>query len=105
MSWYKISQQLKLYRGQMANISEGNYFSPDKEFARQFTQSGLDSEIRTILIDQSQIYKKEPLPKAYGFDEEDLDTAILEAKKMGYKGIWVDEGEGQPDSVFLIGKI
>jgi hypothetical protein len=103
MNWYKIAKNIKLFRGEMANGGQqGHFFSPDKEFARNFTQSGRDREIRTISIDESTIYRKDPLPKAYGFDESEMDIAIQEALDNGLKAIWVDEGQRQPNSVFII---
>ena len=102
MNWFKKSQKIELFRGQMASGQEGHYYSPDKEFARQFTQSGRDNEIKKIILDSSNLYRKNPLPKAYGFDDTDLDNAISEAVSMGFKAIWVDEGENQPNSVFMI---
>jgi len=102
VNWYKISSQIQLFRGEMASGQGNNYYSPDKEFARQFTQSGQDKEIRTIIMDEADIYRKFPLPKSYGFDDNELDNAIAEAKVKGFKALWTDEGEGQPNSVFLI---
>lgn len=102
MNWFKQAKRIRLYRGQMASGQEGHYFSPDKEFARQFTQSGRDSEIKMITIDDSKIYRKNPLPKAYGFDDSELDNAIQEALQNGFKALWVDEGHNQPNSVFFI---
>jgi hypothetical protein len=105
MNWYKVTKEssIQLFRGEMLSGQDGHYFSTDKEFARQFTQSGQDKEIKTIVVDENIIFKKDPLPKAYGFDDTDMDIAIEEAKRMGFKAIWVDEGEGQPNSVFFIG--
>ena len=102
MNWYKKAQQIQLFRGEMVSGQKGNYYSPDKEWARQFTQSGRDNEIKSIAIDQSSIYKKNPLPKAYGYDDNDLGIAIQEAKQKGFRSLWVDEGQGQPNSVFMI---
>lgn len=102
MNWFKKAQQIVLFRGKMAHGQEGHYYSPDKEFARQFTQSGRDEEIIQISMDSNQIYRRDPLPQAYGVNENDIDDAIREAMAQGYKAIWVDEGQGEPDSVFVI---
>ena len=53
-------------------------------------------------MNSSEIYRKEPLPKGYGWDEEDFDIAVKETLQKGFKAMWVDEGQGQPDSVFII---
>lgn len=108
MNWFKKANKIILYRGELSAGKKGNYFTPDKEFARQFTRSGRDSEIRQLVVDDSRIYKKEPLPKAYGYDmddgKNDMDIAIEEARQNGFNAIWVDEGQGQPNSVFFINR-
>lgn len=94
--------KVELFRGKLTKGQEGKFFSTDKEFAREFTQSGQDKEIETITINQSDIFKKEILPSAN--NEAEIDTAIKEAKDAGFKAVLVDEGKGQPNSVFLIDK-
>ena len=107
MTWYKKTQnnKIELFRGVGGNGQVGNYYTPDKEWARQFTQSGRDEEIKSIVINDSEIYKNDPLPKAYGFDENDLNIIIQKALQLGFKAIWVDEGTDQPNSVFFINKV
>jgi len=94
---------LTLYRGELASGQQGKYFTPDREWARQFTQSGRDHEIRQIQIDPNLIYHAPVLPKAYGNDDT-FDQVIDAAKQQGKKAIWVDEGHGQPNSVFIFDK-
>jgi len=91
---------ITLYRGVMTGNSGSNYYSLDKEFARNFTQSGLDREIKTIKIEPRQIYRPSVLPEAT--NEGQLTQAIDEARAKGYKAVYVNEGEGQPASVFII---
>ena len=51
MNWYKkASKEITLYRGEHSTNKNGHYYSLDKEFARQFTQSGQDKEIITRRI-------------------------------------------------------
>ena len=108
MNWFKKANKIILYRGELFSGKKGNYFTPDKEFARQFTRSGRDNEIRQLVLDDSKIYRKSPLPSAYGNDapgeKNDIDIAIEEAKRNGFNAIWVDEGQGQPNSVFFINR-
>ena len=92
---------LPLYRGRN-NAQEGNnYYSPDREWARQFTQSGRDSEIQRRYIAEDRILRLDPLPKAYGTDDDELDRAIAAARADGFAAVWVDEGTGEPESVFV----
>jgi len=98
-----------VYRGEMAGQKGGNYYSTDREWARQFTQSGQDKEIRSLTIHPDEIYTvPSGLPKAYGADipgqPNDIDKAITAAKAAGKKAILVDEGAGQPNSVFVFDK-
>ena len=158
----KTASALTLYRGELASGQQGNYFTPDREWARQFTQSGRDHEIRRIRIDDTLIYRAPQLPEASGQEvaskiklgtcrnealinnlfgsvtdfaqiieekgdcfshgniiatynpqtdihtfwkiESLFDQTIAEAKRQGKKAIWVDEGQGQTNSVFIFDK-
>ena len=53
-------------------------------------------------MNKSDIYRKFPLPKSYGFDDKELDNAIAEVKEKGFKALWKDEGEGEFNFVFVI---
>ncbi len=99
----KAPKDITLYRGVARHQTGKNYYSPDKEFARQFTQSGLDSEIKTIKISPNEIYRPKELPDATRLSDIDL-SIIQEAKNKGYKGVWMDEGLGQPESVYMLSK-
>jgi hypothetical protein len=90
-------EKITLYRGtSRVSGKEGNYYSPDKEFARSFTEAGRDSEIMKTVVKNSDIYKPSAIPKAT--DANAVDSAIKEATSKGYKYVWMDEG-GVP-SVF-----
>jgi len=103
MKILKIASNLiTLYRGISSHNRKGSYYSIDKEFARLFTQSGRDKEIETVRINDSDIYKKEPLPLAT--NENSFDEGLKEAIKLGFKAFMLDEGIGQPNSVYVIDK-
>lgn len=91
-----------LYRGEGGDTGGGNYFSFDREFARNFTRAGLDEEIRTVGVSRADIYEADVLPLAT--KEEQIDRAIAEAREAGKKAIRVDEGAGEPNSVFVFDK-
>lgn len=91
-----------LYRGEYAGNKGGNYYSPDHEFARQFTQSGQDKEIIKRFLDKDKIYEAPTLP--FAGNETAMDAAIAEARKGGFKALRASEGQGQPPSVFVLDK-
>jgi len=97
-----ISEELiRLYRGVNSGQEGNSYYTPDKDWARQFTQSGRDEEIKSVRYSTNRIFRNDPLPKAYGLDDSDLGI-MDKAWDAGYKGIWMDEGNGQPDSVYFM---
>ena len=91
---------IKLYRG-VGHNEGNNFYSPDKNFALQFTHSGRESELITRTINASKIYKHNPLPRGYG-EDFNFDKAIKIALSKGLNAIWVDEGINEPNSVFII---
>ena len=103
MNWYKLAKQITLYRGEYYGNKGGGYYSTDKEFARQFTQSGQDHEIITRRIDLNAIYdaRKEGklLPEAT--NENDFDNGMARAKELGLIGFRLSEGLNQPDSIYI----
>lgn len=97
-----VEGAITLYRGVNPYQTKGHLFwTTDREWARQFTNSGLDKEIKTRKIPESKIYRPEVLPKAFGMDDSDI-AIIKQAQSAGYPAIWMDEGSGQPKSVFFI---
>ena len=97
-----MPSRIPIYRGETAQNKGGNYYSTDKEWARQFTQTGQESEVLYATIPKREVYQKEPLPKAT--NEADFDQAILEAKEKGFAAVWFDEGPKEPLSVYVIDK-
>jgi hypothetical protein len=89
----------RLFRGLSAYNKNGKYWTGDREFARNFTQSGQDKEIASRYIKTSDIHQSDPLP--FAGDEEAVDSAIKEALGLGKKAIRVDEGAGEPNSTFV----
>ena len=91
---------IKIYQGRNVYNKKSKYFTTDKEWARNFTQSGLDSEIFTKTIDTKNVYKHNPLPEAT--DVNQLDYVKNIAKSKGFFSIWVDEGKNEPNSILFI---
>jgi ribosomal protein S18 acetylase RimI-like enzyme len=91
---------LTVYQGLNVYNKASQFFTTDKEWARQFTQSGQDSEIRIGKINPSVIYQKDPLPEAT--DEKQIDVALEEAKAAGYLAIWINEGRNEPPGILVI---
>ena len=101
MKIYQIaSRNIRLYQGQSVHNKGSKFYTTDKEWARQFTQSGLDSEIRTISFPSKSIYRANPLPQAT--NAEEMDVIEQEARSKGFKAFWVDEGIGEPNSVYML---
>ena len=95
--------KIAIYRGiSVYNKTRNNYYTTDKEWARQFTQSGLDNEIKKAYIDTKVIYTANPLPQAT--NEKEMDNTIVLAKTNGFKAIWVNEGINEPNSIYIIDK-
>jgi len=95
-----VNKNVTLYRGKNNYSQREGYWSTDREYARQFTQSGLNSEILTVKIPKDKIYRQEPLPSS--MDETQEDQAIANAKEKGFQALWVKEGSGEPDSVLVL---
>lgn len=107
MNWYKTAtKEITIYRGEYSGNKGGGYYSIDKEFARQFTQSGQDKEITTRRIDPSLIYdarnEGKPLPDAN--NEQDFDNAMMRTKELNLHGFRLTEGINQPDSIYIVNK-
>ena len=79
-----------------------NYYSTDFEFARDFTQTGKDSEVIKRWVLKSDIYKKDILP--FAWSEDEITKTLSEAKKKWKKAILVSEWKNQPNSVFVFDK-
>jgi hypothetical protein len=92
----------KVYRGEFTGNKGGSYYSPDREWARQFTQSGQDKEIGEAFIKTSDIYT--PEIDIYAGDPDAIDVGIQQAKDKGFKAIRLDEGKNQPKSILAFDK-
>jgi hypothetical protein len=90
---------LTVYRGEYSGNKGGRFWTEDREFARQFTQSGRDHEIVMRYIFPGDIDKKSA--NVYAGDPDAIDQAILVAKADGYKAFWLNEGQGQPPSIYV----
>lgn len=100
MKIYKIAKSIALYRGESVYNKGGKYWTTDREWARQFTQSGQDKEVRKLSVPENWIYRADPLPEAV--NEDQLGQTLAEAKRLGFKAIWVNEGLNEPNSVLML---
>ena len=95
-----LNSHITIYRGESSYNRGGRYWTTDREWARQFTQSGRDSEIKTARIESSRIYREDPLPNAT--DEIAMDKAMKAARDQGFAAIWVNEGLNEPNSIYVL---
>jgi hypothetical protein len=59
MRLYEIERKvLTIYRGEYSGNKHGKFWTQDFEFAKQFTQSGLDKEVLARYIFPGDIYKE-----------------------------------------------
>lgn len=79
-----------------------NYYSTDFDFARDFTPSWLDSEVKKAHIVPDDILIEKELPSANS--EKEITNTIEKAKKLWKKAIMVSEWKWQPNSVFVFDK-
>lgn len=94
--------RIPIFRGEYTGNKGGQFYSEDQEFARQFTQSGQDHEIKRSYIDPQDIYTPTELP--YAGDPDVVDAAVKEARSQGYKAVRLSEGTGQPPSIYVFNK-
>jgi hypothetical protein len=101
---FLLEQKIPIYRGvSQYNKQYNSFYTTNKEWARQFTQSGLDREIKKAYIDSNIIYKANPMTMATG-EDADFDRDVAIAKSKGFKAIWLDEGMNEPPSIYIIDK-
>lgn len=91
---------LTVYRGEYHGNRGGSFWTEDREFARQFTQSGRDHEIIVRYMFPGDIYKKSA--DIYAGNDAAVDAAVEEAKANDYKALMLNEGPGQPHSIFVL---
>jgi hypothetical protein len=95
-----VSPDIILYRGEGPGTTRnGRFWSPDANFAKQFTRQGLESELLIARIPKSEIYKATNLP--YGGDFDLIDAVVEVARAKSYSAVWCDEGKGEPNSVYV----
>lgn len=91
---------LPIFRGESVYNKGGRNWTTQKEWARQFTQSGRDREILRAKIDPAVIYRHDPLPHACS--QKDFDKIVPLAKELGCLAVWFDEGQNEPPSIYII---
>ena len=97
-------EKMVFYRGtSQQSKPNGAFWTPSLNFALQFTQSGLESEVQQVTIDTDKTWRTIPeLP--YGGDMDEIEEAIPEAQSHGCGAIWCSEGQGEPDSIYVFNK-
>lgn len=100
------SDAIEIFRGESSynrsGSAEGVFYTPNAEWARQFTQSGLENEVVRRHIRESDVYN--PPEAIYAGNTEAVDVAIAAARKDGKKAVRLSEGQGEPPSVFVFNK-
>jgi hypothetical protein len=89
------------YRGQDYQGELGNFFTTNKKDAQQYA-----TKVHEIQVAPEDIYKPDVIPKA---TSSQIDNAIGEAERKGFKAMWVDESKvtGSPQgelSLFVFDK-
>ena len=97
-----LESRIPVYRGKSVYNRGGKYWTTDKEWALQFTQSGRPSEVESRWINPQVILKLDPLPRATS--EEEFDDAIKHAEEQGYDAVWFDEGPREPNSIYVLNR-
>lgn len=90
-----------IYRGEYSGNRGGRFWTQDKEFARQFTQSGQDKEIMVRYILSGDIKN---CHETYAGDPDAVDAVAAQAKEEGYKAVMLNEGRGEPNSIWVFDK-
>lgn len=90
-----------VYRGESIYNRNGNFWTESKEFARQFTQTGQAKEVLVRYIASIDIYIA---THVYAGNEEGVDAAIAQAKNDECKAVMLNEGRGEPNSIFVFDK-
>lgn len=92
-------EMLTVYRGESVHNRGGNFYSPDAEWARQFTQSGRQEEVLKRQIPANAVY--DPPKPVYAGNPEAVDVAIAEARAAGKHAVRLSEGDGEPQSIYV----
>jgi GNAT superfamily N-acetyltransferase len=97
-----VSDYIPIHRGESVHNKAGGpmggkFYSTDKEWARQFTQTGRLSEVKTRYI-----HKDHVLDKSNVYAGDDIEPHLHEAKNNGYAAVRFHEGNGEPHSIYVI---
>ena len=93
------SSMMEVYRGEFSGNKDGKYWSTDREWAAQFTQTGRIEEVKSRKIKEQDIFSPDILP--YAGDPNEIDEAVKEAKRKGFKYVRLNEGRNEPDSIYI----
>ena len=93
-----------LYRGESVYNRGGGFFTPERQFALQFTHSGRDSEIMVRYMCRRDIFDAGTTPLPYAGNEAAFDSTLATAQAGGFKAMWLSEGHDQPPSVYVFDK-
>jgi hypothetical protein len=97
----EAAKPLNIYRGEYSGNKGGKFWTEDREFAKQFTQSGLDKEILQKTINPSDIHDA---IHVYAGDPDAVDKVIAIARSNGKKAVRLNEGQGEPNSLYVFNK-
>lgn len=98
MNLVENAKVIRVYRGEYSGNRGGRFWTQDKEFARQFTQSGQDREILVRYMHTSDI---KDCSHVYAGDPDVVDAEMEIAKEEGYKALLLNEGRGEPNSIWV----
>ena len=93
------SSMMEVYRGEFSGNKGGKYWSTDKEWAAQFTQTGRIEEVKSRRIREQDVFS--PDPSTYAGDPEAIEESVKEAKEKGFKYVRLDEGKNEPNSIYI----
>lgn len=106
-NWYKMAQTEfeQIFRGEGGTSKPGGkYWSPSREWAAQFTQTGRESEVLESQIRTSDIYDLGDDHRPYAGDPDDIEEVVEEARSKGFKAVRLDEGINELPSVYVFDK-
>ena len=93
------SSMMEVYRGEFSGNKGGKYWSTNKEWAAQFTQTGRIEEVKSRKIREQDVFSSDTLP--YAGDPKAIEEAVKKAKEKGFKYVRLDEGQNEPDSIYI----
>lgn len=92
---------ITIYRGESVHNRKGGplkgkFYSVDREFARQFTQSGQEKEVLTKQIPTNRV---KDMSHIYAGD--DIEPHLNQAKSEGFAAVRFNEGGNEPHSIYV----